>query len=259
MAKDSKQQGGSQARPWLPPREVIVTETTVTLPTGVTAAGDTTAPTYTIIRTTEVDEYDEPISAADVKTPAPPGGDTYQGTARKAAKLSIATAAVETLPSVKHIVASLVPDAAMEHHHPPISAGPLSQRVAEEMRNVRCRAYLFAASLEADNDFHLIIGTDPKAGKMTMMTMELSGLPPASSAAYKTLKAARDTYKSFFGAHLPGLSYDFYDPPIQVDIQGSLFFDVTHATGPKPGPPTLRPYLPTIWEVHPISRIVLGS
>ena len=44
--------------------------------------------------------------------------------------------------------------------------------------------------------------------------------------------------------------------PIPVQIEGSLFFDITHATGQKPGPATLRQYAPTIWEVHPLSKIV---
>ena len=67
---------------------------------------------------------------------------------------------------------------------------------------------------------------------------------------------ARDDYKAFFGSNLPGMSYDFYDPPIPVEIEGSLFFDMSHATGSKPGPSSLRDDIPTIWEIHPISKIV---
>ena len=39
-------------------------------------------------------------------------------------------------------------------------------------------AFMYAVSREADNDFHLIIGGDPKATPEMYMTMELSGLPP---------------------------------------------------------------------------------
>ena len=39
-------------------------------------------------------------------------------------------------------------------------------------------------------------------------------------------------------------------------VEGSLFFDMSHATGTPPGPSSLRPNMPTIWEVHPITRIV---
>ncbi len=122
-------------------------------------------------------------------------------------------------------------------------------------------AFIYAASREADNDFHLIIGRDPKATPEIYMTMELSGLPPAGSASFTQLKAARDAFKKFFktdlGGKLPGLTYDFYDPPVPVQIDGSLFFDMTHAQGPHPGPPSLKSRMPVIWEVHPITKIVL--
>ena len=46
------------------------------------------------------------------------------------------------------------------------------------------------------------------------------GLPPAGSPSFAKLKAARDAFKKFFqrqaGGKLPGLTYDFYQPPIPV-------------------------------------------
>ena len=66
-------------------------------------------------------------------------------------------------------------------------------------------------------------------------------------------------FKNFFGAsRLPGFTYDFYDPPIPVKIEGSPFFDMTHATGSRPGPQSLKSRMPTIWEVHPLTSIKLG-
>jgi hypothetical protein len=82
-------------------------------------------------------------------------------------------------------------------------------------------------------------------------------LPPASSASFAKLNAVRDAFKAFFGTNLPGITYDFYDPPIPVGIEGSLFFDMTHATGQHPGPKSLKSRIPTIWEVHPITKITL--
>jgi hypothetical protein len=108
-----------------------------------------------------------------------------------------------------------------------------------------------------DNDFHLIVGRDPNKTPELYMTMELSGLPSSSSQFFKKLKAARDAYKNFFAQNLPGLTYDYYDPPIPVDIEGSLFFDITHATGQRPGPKSLKSRMPVIWEVHPITKIIL--
>ena len=61
-------------------------------------------------------------------------------------------------------------------------------------------------------------------------------------------KKVRDTYKDFF-TDLPGTGYDFYKPPVPVEIGGSLFFDVTHATGQRPGPKDLRPGMTTSAEI----------
>jgi len=220
---------------------------------------------YRIVRTAEVDPYDRPVAPSDIPAfgapdlgvlPAARGGDRFQGTSRKAAKLSIADAAAETFGDLRGLIASLPADTRMKNHRPRISKEAASDRVNEEKRNIRVRAFLYAASREDDNDFHLIIGTARNAGPPTCMTMELSGLPPSSSRSYRRLKKARDAYKAFFGTNLPGMSYDFYPTPIPVEIEGSLFFDISHADGQHPGPQSLRPFIPTIWEVHPITRIV---
>jgi len=147
----------------------------------------------------------------------------------------------------------------MLHHTPPIGIDSASGRVTEEQRNVHLTGFLYAASREADNDFHLIVGGDPAVSPEMYMTMEVSGLPPSASASYAALKAARDSFETFFGAHLPQLAYDYYHPPIPVVIEGSLFFDMTHATGQAPGPPSLKSRMPTIWEVHPVTSITLGN
>jgi hypothetical protein len=43
--------------------------------------------------------------------------------------------------------------------------------------------------------------------KLQYMTMEVSGLPPASAGAFARLKSARDAFQSFFGD--TGATYDF--------------------------------------------------
>jgi hypothetical protein len=230
-----------------------------------------------VLRTIEFDSYESgpataavsqlvqqgppsPTAIADaLQTTAPPLSDNFAGTARKAAKLSIAQAPTEQFADVRALIATLTPDDAMVHHSPPIPTTSNSGRVAEEKRNVRLVGYLYAASRETDNDFHLIVGRDPTVLPEMYMTIELSGLPPASSAAFQRLKGARDSFKSFFGAHLPLLTYDFYHPPIPVVVEGSLFFDMTHATGQHPGPPSLKSRIPTIWEIHPVTAITLGK
>jgi hypothetical protein len=244
---------------------------------------------YRILKTTEVDAYETSppaealrkllhghptpspaaIAAAAKLSPAKPtrgakpgpapaaGGDNFAGIARMAAKLSIAAAPVENFSDVSKLIASLPPLDTMAKLNIPTTQN--SNRVQQEKRNVHVTGFLFAASREADNDFHLIVGRDLNAGQEMYMTMEMSGLPPASTPAFAALNAARTTYKQFFGTqNLPGAGYHFYQPPIPVQVDGSLFYDASHSTGQAPGPPSLKSRMPTIFEVHPITKIKLG-
>jgi hypothetical protein len=248
-------------RAGMPARDSI---TGVKLATSLSASmiESAAAPKYRIIETNELDEYEKAATspeAAALAEAAPPTGDKFKGTARKAAKLSIAKAKTEKFNDLRSLIKSLTPDDEMREHDPPIKTDAKSNRVAEEKRNVRVPAFIYAASREDDNDFHLIIGRDPDKTPEMYMTMELSGLPPSSNASFKKLKAARDAFKKFFdenlGGNLPGLKYAYYDPPISVEIEGSLFFDMSHAKGSAPGPKSLKSRMPTIWEVHPITKI----
>jgi hypothetical protein len=223
------------------------------------ASGVAPARTYRILRTNEVDPYDKPLTPTEMAGLAiglvRPAGDAFEGTARRVAKISISGAKLEEFDDVKDLIDTLPAHNKMKNRVPKISKGKNSKRVKEEQRNVRVSAFIYAASREDDNDFHLIIGRDPDLDPV-YMTMELSGLPAKSSKHHARLKATRDAYKDFFGADIPGTSYDFYDPPIPIEVEGSLFFDMSHATGSRPGPETLRPDMPVVWEVHPISNIV---
>src|SRR5436190_11341283 len=170
--------------------------------------------TYHVLRTIELDSYEPEASAlaelvghkvalapatlAEALKPAP-AGDQFMGTARKAAKLSIAKAATEAFADVRDLIRSLTPDKQMIAHKPKIGEAATSQRVKEEQRNVRVTALLYAASHENDNDFHLIVGRKPTDLPEMYMTMEVSGLPSSGSAAFQKLKAARDAFKAFFG------------------------------------------------------------
>lgn len=115
--------------------------------------------TYTILRTTEIDAYElEAARAARAALPGPlapvPAGDSFKGTSRKAAKLTIANASTELFKDLKNLVNSLPADSTMVSLHPPITTSSTSKRVSKE-RNVRLRAFLYAASREDDNDFQL--------------------------------------------------------------------------------------------------------
>ena len=239
-------------RPGLPAKDSIIK---IIEPTQALAAA---GPTFRIIRTNEVDEYEEakPPSAvlAAAKKKAP--GEKFGGTARKAAKLSFATANTEDFSDLRDLIESLVPDSKMKNRTPKITTAATSNRVKEEKRNISVSVFLYAASREDDNDFHLILGRDPEVVPELYMTMELSGLPPDNSSSFNKLKAVREVFKKFFkdnlDGNLPGTSYDFYDPPIPVTVEGSLFWDASHATGTRPGPKSLKSRMPVVWEVHPI-------
>jgi hypothetical protein len=249
-------------RPGMPEQSVVVTESILTPERG--NAGALAAPmsgtrTYRILRTSETDPYDVPLRPEEVATLGLERfagfDDTYRGTARKAAKISIADVEVEDFDEIQDLIETLPADGDMISHQPPITTDATSGRVDEENRNVRARAFLYAASREDDNDFHLIVGRNPDH-EPKYMTLEISGLPPQDSEHFSRLEAAREAYKEFFGDDLPGASYDFYDPPIPVEVEGSLFFDMSHSFGSRPGPASLRPDIPTIWEIHPVTNIL---
>jgi hypothetical protein len=217
------------------------------------------APVFTILVTDQVDSYDKPLSASAVSalraTPFAAVSDNFDGTKRKVAKLSISGAKVETFKDLKALVDSFPDDSKFIKRKPKLKDDAKSDRVDEEKRNVRVSAFLYAASREDDNDFHLIIGTDPKGKKLVCMTMEISGLPPKKAPSFNDIKQARDDFKKLVSDKLPGPGYHFYRPPIPIRIGGSLFFDITHAKGGHPGPKDLRPSIPTIMEVHPVTEI----
>jgi len=231
---------------------------------------------YQILRTVEADTYEtkgpapavakllktkDAVSAAALaaakKTPAT--GDNYQGKDRKAAKLSKASGDVEEFADLKDLIDSLPQESEMVDQDIPTT--PDSGRVEDEERNVKVKAFLYASSKEADNDFHMIIGRDPSETPEVYMTMELSGLPPKNDSDFDfaDLNDARNSFKKFFGAaNLPQAHYDFYHPPIPVEIEGSLFWDATHSKGQRPGPQSLKSRMPVIFEVHPVTSIKLG-
>jgi len=216
--------------------------------------------TYRILRTNEVDPKDKPVPKTAVPAFGAPlaaaaPGDNFAGTSRKAAKLSIADAQTESFDDLRALIESLPAKKTMKDHKPRITTKANSDRVAEEKRNVRVTAFLYAASREDDRDFHLIIGRARNKTLHMYMTVEISGLPPKSRKSFARLNRARNAYKTFFGTDLPGTSYDFYDPPVPIEIRGSLFFDMSHATGRGPGPKSLRKDIPTVWEIHPVTEI----
>lgn len=204
---------------------------------------------FAIRQSDERDPGETPPSGIGAAAPS----EVFAGKARKASKLSLVEAPLETFGTVEELWHSLEDDDEMIGRQPPISRGPTSRRVAEEKRLVKVDALLCAASREDDNDFHLIICDDPKASADSRycLNVEISGLP--SAGIYRApLKKARDEFSSLLQGNLPGDRYQFYDP-IPVTVVGALFYDIDHRPG-QVGPAALRP--DTSWEVHPIKSIV---
>lgn len=253
----------SVRRAGLPAKDSIVS-VTVLAPARLGAAARAAVRgrgTYRILRTNEVDPKDTPVPKAAVAAFGAPlaaaaVGDNFAGTSRKAAKLSIADAPTESFDDLRALIETLPAKKTMTAHKPNITTKADSNRVEEEKRNVRVTAFLYAASREDDRDYHLIIGRARNKTLHLYMTAEISGLPPKSRKSFARLNRARNAYKTFFGADLPGTSYDFYDPPVPIEIRGSLFFDMSHAKGQGPGPKSLRKDIPTVWELHPVTEIV---
>jgi hypothetical protein len=184
------------------------------------------------------------------------GDENFQGIARKNAKLSIGSGPVETFSDLKDLISSLPSDNAMINRTPPLTDSPDSGRVNEEQRNVRVRCVLYAASRQRSNDFHLIVGRAPGAQPEMYMLVTVSGLPESNDSTFPQLSAARDSFKTFFGMDTPRFTYGMYEPGIPLEVEGSLFFNVSFAKRTRPGPGGLKAKMPTLWEIRPITKIV---
>jgi len=213
---------------------------------------------YRIIPTADKGEHakDEVEKAAELpsaKGTNIPASDVFRGTSRRIAKTTIFNGPVEDFDSVASLLDSLPKNQAMRDKH--LSNAPTSNRVAEERKNVRVKAYIYAFKKEDDNDYHVILGDAPDAEDLRYLNAEVSGIPLAGTDANRAqLSAVRTAFKSTFGlgASGPG-SYFKPDPPIPVRVGGSLFWDVDHEDPPYVGPQSHKPKTP--WEIHPISEI----
>ena len=202
-------------------------------------------------------EMDITIPAFDPLTAAGPSDQIkakFRGVDRKTPKISIVSGAREDFADIVALAQSLAPDNAMTNHTPPIERDTMT-RAVEERRNVRVTAWIYAIKYEADQDWHVIIGTDPAQTPATFFNAEISGLPANSAASFSKLQAVRQKLADILVNQLPaGSGYRKYTFPIPVVVDGSLFFDVDHAAGVV-GPAGMRPQ--TAWEIHPVTRLAL--
>jgi hypothetical protein len=208
--------------------------------------------TYARIPAGPQDE-DEPVVIPPLTPGAAPSGDNFHGTAREAAKLSMADSTPQEFPDIGALLDSLPSDESMRAKD--ISKAADSGRLPEEMMQVTITGFLCASSKESDNDYHCIVGVDPSA-TARFMNVEVSALPPSGSEFLAAIRAARNQFKAFFSSGenaLPTSGYEKYNPPIPVKITGSVFFDVDHIP-PAVGPTGMKPQ--SAWEIHPVREII---
>jgi hypothetical protein len=209
----------------------------------------TTGEVHEIVPTGELFESKEAPERAAAE------GDNYAPSTmpeRLVAKLSFVKTPPDIFAHLDNLRKSLPADAVMQKHDPLIKRDTNFDRVAEEKRNVRVTAFIYALSHEGDNDFHVIIGGDLNDPDRLYMNVEVSGLPKDGPFRAQ-LKKARDQFKAYFGNHLPA-NPGFHEikPPVPVQVTGSLFYDISHKPD-APGPKAHKPH--TSWEIHPVTDI----
>lgn len=180
----------------------------------------------------------------------------FDGNDRRASKISISPGSVEDY-ALTDLLTQLPKDYDMHHHHhPPVTKSRDSERFPEELHNVRVEGWIYAAKIEDDNDFHIILGSRKSSTNCKYLNCEVSGLPDVDSPDYPTLKNVRLQFFHIWGDQFPGDNYDPFPQSqrIHVIVEGSLFYDIDHPAG-RVGPTGFRPT--TAWEIHPVTKLTL--
>jgi hypothetical protein len=173
----------------------------------------------------------------------------YDGKDRATPKTTYATGTAKIFATVSHLIKVLPLDSVMRKKVKKTT----NIRVSEEQKNVRLKqdTYIYAFAKEDDGDYHVIIGDHIDVKKATFFNVEISGLPEENASP--KLKAVYRVFNDRFREVCSSKYLIFDDEPIKIDVQGSLFFDVSHKVG-QVGPENMKPS--TNWEIHPISKIV---
>jgi hypothetical protein len=179
--------------------------------------------------------------------------EPFTGHDRATAKTVVVKGPAKTYKDLKALLKALPSDQAMLHHSPSITKN--SPRVREENQNVKVLAcWIYAVKHEADNDFHVILGSSNSAASSVFLNAEICGIPKASPSVNE-LKKVRQAFVSLIGLNHAEQAYKGFvklGAPLLVIVEGSLFYDVDHPPGAV-GPAGLKPK--TSWEIHPITAI----
>lgn len=181
----------------------------------------------------------------------------FLGHYRSLAKTTMLRGVPERFGSVAELRATLIPDQRMRARYPEISSPETapSGRVVEERRLVAVDCFLYAIKLEqdrdGDNDFHLIVGDDPRRNGSLLLNVEVSGVPDGGRQI-AAFRAVRNRLLDLVQRSRFPTGFLLLDSPMPVRVTGSLYFDADHTAG-SVGPAGYRPS--TVWEIHPVSDI----
>jgi hypothetical protein len=194
--------------------------------------------------------------------------EEFGGVYRKQAKTSIVRSIstdkisrVKKFASLDKLLIYLPRDVVMRDKYSDLkihATGP-EKRKNEELHNVEVDCWVHAVKYEGgsgDRDFHIIVGSLPDTADAIYMNVEVSGLPDSDSHNYEPLRDARKQFLDLFSDYNFTTSFTKINPPLKVEIKGSLFFDGdhNHSCGTCPGPSYAKPG--TVWEIHPVYSIV---
>jgi len=182
---------------------------------------------------------------------------SFGGNDRREVKTSYFSGKKITKDNVAELLKVLPTEDFMRNNHqPPISRDGDSPRAAEEksVAVIKEAWIIVFKRVHDDNDYHVIVSSDPDYKKGTLMNIEIAGLPDASSPAYDKLKKVRDDFenKVIKGRYCSESWAMYASNPIKVSFSGNIFYDIDHAPGVV-GPEGYRPQVS--WEVHPVLSI----
>ncbi|MBS1513875.1 MAG: hypothetical protein JSS63_02510 [Bacteroidetes bacterium] len=211
------------------------------------------------------DEQDDPenggnISAAGFSAASKNeacDGEAYDGSDRKNVKTTYYAYRLETFQTLSDFLETLPKDSDVgSNEEEPISTGEDSRRVVAEKRRIYIKqTWVYAFARQADEDYHVIIGSSDKKSESEFFNVEISGLPGRRSNSYPKMKKVRGDFKEIFGIDECKTGYvKFYNNPIKISLKGIAFFDQLHfkrrnAIGPKEARGK------TYWELHPVYEI----
>jgi hypothetical protein len=173
----------------------------------------------------------------------------YNGKDRAVPKTTYAPGVAKNYATVSELINALPKDSVMRKK----VKKSTNSRVEDEQKNVRLKkdTYIYAFAKEEDGDYHVIIGDHIDVHKATFFNVEISGIP--KNKPNPKLKAVYKVFNDRFKEVCSSKYLIFDDAPIKIDVQGSLFFDVSHRIG-QVGPENMKPL--TNWEIHPVGKIV---